>query len=274
MAMHEKTHDVGRAGFEDGVCLERRGATAVITLSNPEKRNAFYPEMRLRMTRYLKELGGEASVRCIIITGADGHFCAGADLSRVAQRPAPMTTLETRENMKVVLELLRAIAAGAKPVIAAVEGDAFGAGFSIAAACDLIVATPTSRFGAAFSKMSLAPDMGLLYSLPRRVGHVRASRLMMLSTPVTGEEGVRIGLVDELAEPGGALNAALEFAEQFHAPAPLSVSIVKSAMAGLAGLDDVIRMELDIVPLAISTEDHREAMAAFAEKRKPDFKAR
>src|SRR3546814_9202222 len=98
--------------------------------------------------------------------------------------------METRENMKEVLDLLRLITMGTKPMIAAVEGDAFGAGCSIAIACDVVVATPTSRFGTSFGKIGLVPDMGMLYTLVQRIGRPRAARMMMLATTASGAEAV------------------------------------------------------------------------------------
>lgn len=257
----------------DGLSVEIRDSAAILTMHNPGRRNAFYPEMRRAIVARLKELALDASVRSVILTGADGHFSAGADLSRVAARERPRTVLETQENMKEVLELLRGLVEGAKPVIAAVEGGAFGAGCSIAMACDIVVATPGSRFGPSFSKLGLVPDLGLLYTLQLRVGLVRARRLMMLSTVVQGEQAVGMGLADELAPEGEALETALGIARQFEAVAPLSVALIKGALAGgINSVADAVNAELNLVPLAARTEDAQEAIAAFIAKRQPVFK--
>lgn len=259
----------------DGLSVELRGSAAILTMHNPGRRNAFFPEMRRRIVAKLKEFALDPEVRAIVLTGADGQFSAGADLSRVAARERPRTVLETQENMKEVLELLRGIVEGAKPVLAAVEGDAFGAGCSIAVACDIVVATPGSRFGTSFSKLGLVPDLGLLYTLPLRIGLARARRMMMLSAVVSGEEAVAMGLADELAPEGEALAAAVALAKGFESVGPISVSLIKGALGGgINSIDDVVTAELRLVPLAARTEDAQEAIAAFMAKRTPVFRGR
>lgn len=261
--------------YVEGINSTRVGSTIVLTLCNLGRRNAFYPEMRRKLTATIRTMGVDPDVRAIVVTGADGHFCVGADLSHVAARPSPPTVLETRENMKEVLELFRLLAVGPKPTIAAVEGDAFGAGCSIAAACDVVVATSKSRFGTAFAKIGLAPDLGMMYSLVERVGRTRARRMMSLASAISGQEAHQIGLADELVEPGYALERALEIANEYQSSAPISVALIKSALgAGIASVDDMARMELDLVPLAATSQDAREGIAAFSEKRKPLFTGR
>lgn len=259
--------------FIEGIGLRRVEATAIITLNNPGKRNAFYPEMRRTLTARIREQSLDPQIRAIVITGADGHFCTGADLSRVSAQPSLPGVLATRENMREVLDLLRLITTGPKPVIAAVEGDAFGAGCSIAVACDVVVATPESRFGIAFTKVGLVPDMGLMYTLSERIGRTRARRMMMSAAVVRGEQAMSLGIADEIAQPGGALARAIEVSREFESSAPLPVALIKGALgSGLNSIEDVIRAELDTVPLAVSSEDCREGIAANREKRKPLFR--
>lgn len=257
--------------FEDGLKAEVADGVAVLTMSNPGRRNAFYAEMRNRMRQQLQAYASDSSVRVIILTGDDGHFCSGADLKRVAEGASP-TVLQIRERMKDVMALLGAIMAGSKPIIAAVEGDAFGAGMSMAVACDVVVAARNARFGASFAKLSLLPDMGLLYTLPQRVGLPKAKRLLMTAAPVSGETAVDIGMADELAEPGQALARAHEIANELKASAPLSMAMIKSAYAkGISSLDAAAQLEFDLVPLLASSQDHKAALQGFLEKKPVSF---
>ena len=256
----------------DGVNLEKHGTTLVMTMSNPGRRNAFYPEMRAQMINAMREAAADNSVRAIILTGADGHFCVGADLSRATANTAPKTVASLRENMKQVHHLLRGIVGGARPVIAAVEGDAFGAGMSMAAACDRVFVAKNARFGSAFTKIGIVPDVGLFYTLPQRVGLSKARDLMYLAEPVSGEEAHRIGLADELVEPGQALTAALAYAQKFANIAPIPISLIKAALAtGIDNIDDAMRIELDYQPICSMSADAQEGIQAFKDKRKPNF---
>ena len=254
----------------DGVIVDRQGATVVLKMSNPGRRNAFFPEMRRKLAATLYSMGMDPEVRAFVLTGEDGHFCAGADLSRA--RGAERTALSVRESMKDTHQLLRGIVAGARPVIAAVEGDAFGAGMSMTAACDKVFSSRSARFGSAFAKIGLLPDMGILYNLPQRVGLSKARELLMLAVPISAEEAHRIGLVDELVEPGKALEAALCYADLIAELPPLPVSYTKAALAtGITSVEDAMRLELDLQPILALSEDSREGVLAFKEKRKPKF---
>jgi enoyl-CoA hydratase/carnithine racemase len=259
----------------DGVLVERRGSTVVLTMSNPGRRNAFFNEMRNRLADCLLEFGMQKEVRAFVLTGADGHFCAGADLARAAPDvEARPSTLALRERMKEVHRLLRAMTSGVRPVIAAVEGDAFGAGLSMASACDWVVATRTSRFGSAFARLGILPDVGLLYTLPQRVGMPKARDMMIRARPIGGEEALRIGLADELAEPGTALAAALKYAEEVAELAPLTIAHVKTSLDSVRSLEDAMRLELDLQPALALSADCKEGMRAFMEKRAPRFEGR
>jgi enoyl-CoA hydratase/carnithine racemase len=262
-----------RMSFVDGLAVETQDGVAVMTMSNPGRRNAFYPEMRERMRGQLVDYAVDPAVRVVILTGDGGHFCTGADLKRVAAKAGPEPTiLSERERMRTFNTLLTAIAAGGKPVIAAVEGDAIGAGMSMAAACDVVVAARNARFGASFAKLGLFPDMGLIYTLPLRVGHARAKRLMMSAAMVSGEEAAAIGLADELAEPGQALAGARAVAATLVQAAPLSLATIKAVLSrGVASLDEAIQLEMDFVPLLAASQDHKAALAGFLEKKPVRF---
>jgi enoyl-CoA hydratase/carnithine racemase len=258
------------------VSLERRGAVAILTMITPGRRNAFTPDSRRKLTDHLNELAISEETRAVILRGDGEHFCVGANLIPTPGVPAlQRTPMQIRENTKDLYRLVRAIAANPKPIIAAVEGDAFGGGLAFAAACDVLVAARTARFGTAFTAIGLMPDLGLLYSLPQRVGVVKARQMLMLSSRVDGAEAFRIGLVDELAEPGEALERALAWAEKFTEVAPIGVAITKESLSrGITSIEDAMRIEVDLLPFVQTTEDRSEGVAAFREKRKPIFKGR
>lgn len=258
----------------EGIGVSRQGTTAIVTLSNPSKRNAFYKEMRRQLTTTLLELSKDHEVRAIVLTGEGSHFCTGADLSR-SSGPAPQGPTDVRNNSMDVNRLVQAIAGNTKPIIAAVEGDAYGAGFSMVLLCDTIVVAKNARFGAVFTKIGIMPELGLMYTLPQRVGAGKARQILMMGEPVSGEEAQRIGMSDVMTEPGGALAAALEQAERYAAIAPLSATYTKAAMnRGIGSIEQSLNIELDYIPMLAMSADCKEAMTAFREKRKPTFTGR
>ena len=174
--------------------------------------------------------------------------------------------------MKEVHQLLRQLLHNPKPVIAAVEGDAFGAGLSIACACDFLIAARNARLGAAFTRVGIAPDMGLLFTLQQRIGPLRAKQFMMLSRRASGEEAHRMGMADEVVAPGEALSRALEIAEEFAGVSPLAASLVKTSIAdGIFTAEAVLRAELSNFSALFGTSDMKEGMTAFRERRQPQF---
>lgn len=247
------------------VTLDRDGAVAVLTLSNPARRNAFTPEMRRSLTSHLVALSRDDGCRAIVLAGEGAHFCSGADLSRVDPNMPPPSIIATRENMKEVHGLIRAIAAGPKPVVAAVEGIAAGGGLSIALACDHLVVAENARLVTAFARLGLIGDLGIMWSLQQRVGPIAAKRLLMAPNEIAGDAAVARGLADELCPPGGAMAAAMVAARAFAALAPLSVALTKAVYAeGAHSLEQVLQRELDLIPLVNQSDYFKEAIAAFA----------
>lgn len=260
---------------EQGIFTERRGKVEIITVSNPGKKNVFTPPMRRELTEKLLQAGDDLEVGVIVLTGAKGEFCAGADITWAAkQKLPPKTLVQRRENTKDVHRLLPAIITNPKPVIAAVEGDAFGAGFAMAMAADFSIATPGTRFGAAFTKIGIYPELGMMHILPQRIGIKKARRILMLSEIIGGEEALEIGMVDELTDTGEAVNKAIEFAAEFENVSPLSLGFIKEGFAKITSVQEALASELDYMPWLSTTEDSAEGMSAVREKRKPVFKNR
>lgn len=244
---------------------ERQGATAILTLDYPARRNALAVPMRARLVGALDTLSADRAVRAIVITGADGVFSAGGDISGMDAADLAAG----RERFRLTHRLVSAIITHAKPVLAAVEGWCVGAGLSLALCCDTIVAASDARFAAGFGKVGLMADLGLAHTLPRRVGEGRARQILLYGEQMTADEAGRIGLVDHVVAPGAALPAALERAARFADAAPLPLALTKAFLA--RGLADALALECDYQSALFATADHAEGKAAFLGKRKPVF---
>lgn len=240
----------------------------VITLNRPEIRNAIDIPLRLALADELESAMADTAVRALVITGAGGSFCSGGDISTMERKPAA----ETRPRAQAAQRVIRAIWNGPKPVVAAVEGPAFGAGTALALACDRVVAARDSFFGTTFTGVGLAGDMGIFVSLPARLGTPAAKQLLMLPRRIGGEEAGAIGLVDAVVDSGTALASALADAHKLAAGPPLALGMIKSQLAKaakdpLAILED----EVDNQVILWDTDDFAEGVAAFREKRRPNF---
>ncbi len=243
----------------------REGAVAILTLDYPERRNALAMPMRQRLVDALEAIEADRDLRAIVITGAGGTFSAGGDISDMN-----VTDLASgRERFRMTHRLVRLLIKGSKPVIAAVEGWCVGAGLSVAMCCDTVVAAEDARFAAGFGKIGLIADLGLLHTLPARIGQGRARQVFLYGEQVSAERAEAIGMVDHVVAPGTALQAALSRAALFQAAAPLPVAMTKQYLA--AGLDAALEWERDTQSTLFLTADHAEGRAAFLGKRAPSF---
>lgn len=251
------------------VCLkiaDHPGNLRVLIMNTPARRNALSDEMRKALREALTRAQQDPEVRAIVLTGAEGIFCAGGDIKAMGQ-PVPIAL----KRLDVLHDVVRLIALGPKPVVAAVEGVSYGAGMSLALACDCVVTTETARFCASFSRIGLAPDCGILWSLPRRVGAAFAQRILMDGRERKGAEAIEIGLADVLAE-GDLLAAALAQADALVPAAAQPTAYIKSIIAQHFGdLNAVLAAEREAQAALFLTKDHAEAAAAFLEKRPPVF---
>lgn len=227
----------------DFVPVTRHGSVCVLTMAYPERRNAFSSRMRSTLVkRFEHAMYEDVDCRAIVLTGAGGTFCAGGDLSEMKD----WTIIDGRRIFDESRDIIRLMVTGPKPVIAAVEGHAFGAGLSLACAADYVVATPETRFCAAFLRVGLMPDTGILWTLPRRVGASKARELMMLATEVDGSEGLQIGLANRLTERGAALAAAVEVAGAMARQPRSAVAHLRAALGqGNDTPDAALRTEVD-----------------------------
>lgn len=251
------------------VVVERSATVAILTLNEPAKRNALTFELRAALLAAFDELIADPGCRAIVLTGAGGAFCSGGDLSTMRSGDP----IGARRRLAVIHDIVRRIAAGPKPVVAAVEGAAFGAGLALASAADVVVADRSARFCASFARVGLMPDAGLLWSLPPRVGIGQAKRMMLEAAVVSAEEAKIIGLVDVLAPAGDALTLAVARAKEMARLAPLSIAMTKAAFArGTDDLERVLAYEMDGQAMLFQTGDHAEGRDAFQNKREPVFK--
>lgn len=240
---------------------ERDGATVVLTMDQPARRNALGMPMREAFVEAMGRIEGDASVRAVVVTGAGGTFSAGGDISGMN-----VTDFAAgRERFRVTHAMVRALIKGSKPVVAAVEGYAVGAGLSVALCCDTVVAGEGAQFAAGFGRIGLVADLGLLHTLPLRVGQGRARQILLYGERMGATEALGIGLVDRVVADGGALTAALERARVFAEGAPLPVAMTKQYLA--AGLDAALEWERDTQSALFLTADHAEGKAAFLGKR-------
>jgi 2-(1,2-epoxy-1,2-dihydrophenyl)acetyl-CoA isomerase len=253
--------------MSDPVLVERHGAVAVVTLNLPAKRNALADELYPLLARTLGELQDESQIRALVLHGGP-HFCSGGDLGDLDASP-----IEMRRAMQVGHRIVRALIGGRLPAVAAVEGHAAGAGFSLALACDFVVTDENATFCASFGRVGLMPDYGLLWTLPQRVHIAKAREILMFCEPIRGREAVALGLADRLADPGKVLETATSMARQLAAAAPGSIGTVKSALSRTPlGLDTLLAWEADTQALLMRSMDFAAGVQAFREKRAPEFK--
>ncbi|WP_376100053.1 enoyl-CoA hydratase/isomerase family protein [Roseomonas sp. CCTCC AB2023176] len=244
----------------------RDGAVLTLTIDYPARRNALALPLRERLAAVLEAVEGDPSIRAIIVTGAGGIFCSGGDIAGMDVSSA----LNGRERLRRVHRVIRFLAAGSNPVVAAVEGWCVGAGLSVACACDVIVAAEDAKFMAGFGKVGLMPDLGLPYTLPARIGAGRAKQLFLFHRQIGAAEAERIGLVDEVVPKGQALAVAGERARFLAEQAPAPMALTKAMLA--AGLDAALEVERHYQTTLFLSADHAEGRDAFMGKREPKFR--
>lgn len=251
------------------VLITDDGAVRILTLNRPEVRNAIDIPLRLALREALEEADGDPAVRVIVLTGEGPVFCSGGDVSSMC-RMAPNAALA---RARLAQAVIRAIWVTPKPVLAAVEGAAYGAGVALAAACDRVVAATDARFATTFTNVGLAADMGTFVSLPRRIGIPRTRQMLTLGTPVSTEQAHAWGLVDAVAEPGEVLAAALADARRLADGPALALGVIKEMLMEAPGLHPLDALDQEAAHQArlFDSDDFAEGIRAFHEKRRPVF---
>jgi 2-(1,2-epoxy-1,2-dihydrophenyl)acetyl-CoA isomerase len=252
---------------------ELNNGVATLTMNRPEAKNALGGGLREAFAETVPALVANADVRAIVLTGAGGAFCAGGDLRAMSEVRGSMGVDDWRQRMREVQPWLRALIELDKPLIAAVDGAAYGAGFSLALAADFVIASPGARFCMSFMRVGLVPDFGAMYTLPRVVGVQRAKELMLSAREVQADEALRIGLVMELVPQSELLPRAQALARSMVQASPLAVSLVKQqvSLSLATPLDTQLAAEANQQALCFSTEVHRRAVDRFLAKEPPDF---
>ncbi|MEY4750119.1 MAG: hypothetical protein RIQ60_2333 [Pseudomonadota bacterium] len=252
------------------VTFERHGSTAVLTLASPATRNAFSAEIRQGLADGIAQVRGDASVRALVLTGSGGVFCAGGDI-RGMTGSAPVEGAAWRDRLHQIQRWMGELLTLDKPVIAAVDGPAYGAGFSLALAADFVLATPQARFCLSFMKLGLVPDCGIFHTLPRVVGVQRAKELMLSAREVGADEALRLGIVMELHAAPDLLPRSLALAARFEGASPLAVSLIKRTMQNPGELATAFDTEANAQALAFGSGYTRDAVQRFLNKQAPAF---
>lgn len=251
---------------------DRRDATLVLTFSNPGLRNALGPEIYEPMMQAFADVEHDPTIRAIVVTGADGMFCAGGNLNRLLENRERPPQVQA-DSIDALNRLTLAITRCSRPVIAAVEGFAAGAGMSLALACDLIAAGSGAKFVMAYVKVGLSPDGGGSWFATRALPRQTAAELMLEGGAWTAGRLHALGVVNSIVDDGRALDAALDHAARIAALSPHAVARIKRLIgqAEDATLEQHLHSERDSFVACLHHEDGGEAVSAFLEKRTPRF---
>ncbi|HEV2828852.1 MAG TPA: enoyl-CoA hydratase [Pyrinomonadaceae bacterium] len=254
---------------------EESGITT-ITLNRPEKLNALAGHMRRDLAEALEAAGSDRNVHVVIITGAGRAFCAGGDIRAMAELIEKEDADEFSRLLGSARRVITAIRQMTKPVVASIGGPASGAGFNLALACDLRIAASDATFSQSFVKVGLHPDWGGTYFLPRLVTPNKACELFFLGETIDANEALRLGLINYIVEPAELETETRKLAERLRAAPAISVAAAKQAvyMSQTAEIEDMLRFETEAQLRCFESEDGREGVRAFLEKREPKFTGR
>ena len=250
------------------IIFEKRNKIAKVTLNRPESLNALNLTMRKEVKSALAEIAGDKDVRVMILTGAGKAFCAGGDITTMAGVKAPAGRDRLKDGSNLVCMMMEM----EKPIIAAVNGFAVGAGMHVAIAADFIIAANNARFRESFVNIGLIPDWGGFYNLPLRIGVAKAKEYMMTAKWIEANEAESMGLVNKVVSPENLMEAAESFATTLANGPARAYAMIKSGLnQAPMTFRQVLEMEANLQAIAFETKDFDEGRTAFLEKRKPNF---
>ncbi len=257
--------------MSDTITTEQKDTLGILTLNRPEVFNSFNKEMALATQKALDDYENDSSVRAIMITGNGKAFCAGQDLQEAIDDNGLEIKQIVDEHYNPIVKRIRSIK---KPIIAAVNGVAAGAGANLALACDVVVAAQSSSFLQAFSKIGLVPDTGGTYTLPRIIGFQKASALMMLGDKVPAEEAEKMGMIYKVFTDESFRSEAEKLSTKLANMPTTALGFIKEMLNQSMSntLDQQLEMEKEYQSKATETHDYKEGVQAFLEKRNPEFK--
>lgn len=252
------------------ITYDVNNSIGVLTLNMPAQRNALDGVMRLEIQQVLLNIREQCDIKALVLTGAGGAFCAGGDLKSLYKLPDGAARRERVRRTHIWVEELVNLEV---PVIAAVDGVAFGGGFSFVLAADFVFCTPQARFCAVFLRAGLIPDLGCLYLLPRLVGLQKAREILLTARIVEPDEMRQLGLVYEIVDTGSVVAAAVKFAERFLDASTLALGITKNILNQSLHSDHRTISELESFgqALCVDSDDFRAAMDRFLNKQPPLF---
>ena len=253
------------------ILFEIKNQVATLTLNRPEKYHSFVREMALDLQEKLEICKNDNNIRAIVITGTGKAFCAGQDLGEAIDPNGPELQKIVNEHYNPIIRQIRNIE---KPIIAAVNGVAAGAGASIALCCDIVIAKEGAVFVQAFSKIGLVPDSGATFFLPRLIGFQKATALMMNADPITATEAERLGMIYKVVEESKFEDEIQSFSEKLAKMPTKGIGLTKKLLNQSINnsLEQQLNEEEIAQTIAGKTNDYKEGVSAFLEKRKPNFK--